>query len=40
MAINLTYDPSDDPETIEAEDQRDVESLEVAEKLQEEEAEE
>ena len=37
MAINLTYDPSDDPETIEAEDQRDVESLEVAEKLQEEE---
>jgi len=38
MAINLTYDPSDDPETIEAEDQRDVESLEVAEKLQEEEA--
>ena len=37
MAINLTYDPSDDPETIEAEDQRDVESLEVAEQLQEEE---
>tara|TARA_R100001086_G_scaffold248836_1_gene186720 strand:- start:71 stop:892 length:822 start_codon:yes stop_codon:yes gene_type:complete len=37
MAVNLTYDPSDDPEAIEAEEQRDVESLEVADKLQEEE---
>ena len=36
MAINLTYDPSDDPETLEAEEQRDVASLEVGEKLQEE----
>jgi hypothetical protein len=36
MAINLTYDPSGDPETLEAEEQRDVESLEVGEKLQEE----
>ena len=36
MAINLTYDPSNDPETIEAEEQRDVESLEVGEKLVEE----
>ena len=37
MAVNLTYDPSDDPETIEAEDQRDAESLEIGEKLAEEE---
>ena len=36
MAINLTYDPSNDPETMEAEEQRDVESLEVGEKLVEE----
>ena len=36
MAINLTYDPSGDPETLEAEEQRDVASLEVGEKLQEE----
>ena len=37
MAVNLTYDPSDDPEAIEAQDERDVESLAVADKLQEEE---
>ena len=37
MAINLTYDPSDDPQTLEAEDQRDAESLETADKLQAEE---
>ena len=37
MAINLTYDPANDPDTIEAEDQRDAESLEVGEKLAEEE---
>jgi len=37
MAINLTYDPSDDPQTIEAEDERDHESLEIADGLQEEE---
>ena len=36
MAINLTYDPSGDPETLEAEEQRDAASLEVGEKLQEE----
>lgn len=36
MAINLTYDPSNDPDTIEAEDQRDAEALEVGEKLAEE----
>ena len=36
MAINLTYDPSNDPDTIEAEDQRDAESLEVGEQLAEE----
>jgi hypothetical protein len=36
MAVNLTYDPSDDPETLEAEEARDVASLEVGEKLQEE----
>ena len=35
MAINLTYDPSGDPETEAAEEARDVESLEVGEKLQE-----
>ena len=39
MAVNLTYDPSNDPETIEAEDQRDLESLEVGEKLAEEQEE-
>ena len=37
MAINLTYDPSNDPETLEAEDQRDAESLEIGEQLAEEE---
>ena len=37
MAVNLTYDPSDDPETIEAEDQRDAEALEIGEQLAEEE---
>ena len=36
MAVNLTYDPANDPETIEAEDQRDAESLEIGEKLAEE----
>ncbi len=36
MAINLTYDPANDPETIEAEEQRDLDSLEVGEKLVEE----
>ena len=36
MAVNLTYDPSDDPETIEAEDQRDAEALEIGEQLAEE----
>ena len=36
MAVNLTYDPSNDPETIEAEDQRDAESLEIGEKIAEE----
>ena len=36
MAINLTYDPSNDPETTEAEDQRDAEALEVGEQLAEE----
>ena len=35
MAINLTYDPSNDPETIDAEDQRDAESLEIGEQLAE-----
>ena len=33
MAINLTYDPANDPDTIEAEDQRDAEALEIGEKL-------
>ena len=36
MAINLTYDPANDPDTIEAEDQRDAEALEVGEQLAEE----
>ena len=36
MAINLTYDPSNDPDTIEAEDQRDAAALEVGEQLAEE----
>ena len=36
MAINLTYDPSNDPDTIEAEDQRDAEALKVGEELAEE----
>ena len=35
MAINLTYDPANDPDTIEAEDQRDAEALEIGEKLAE-----
>ena len=35
MAVNLTYDPSNDPETIDAEDQRDAESLEIGEQLAE-----
>ena len=39
MAVNLTYDPANDPETIEAEDQRDAESLEIGEKLAEEQDE-
>ena len=39
MAVNLTYDPANDPETIEAEDQRDAESLEIGEKLAEEQNE-
>mgnify|MGYP003120500447 FL=1 len=39
MAVNLTYDPANDPETIEAEDQRDTESLEIGEKLAEEQNE-
>ena len=39
MAINLTYDPANDPETIEAEDQRDAEALEIGEKLAEEQNE-
>ena len=33
MAVNLTYDPSDDPEAIEAAEERDAASLEVGEKL-------
>tara|TARA_R100001082_G_scaffold40639_1_gene21549 strand:- start:156 stop:998 length:843 start_codon:yes stop_codon:yes gene_type:complete len=37
MAINLTYDPSNDPATMEAEDQRDSESLEIGEQLAEQE---
>ena len=36
MAVNLTYDPANDPDTIEAEDQRDAASLEIGEKLAEE----
>ena len=36
MAITLTYDPSNDPDTIEAEDQRDAEALKVGEELAEE----
>ena len=39
MAINLTYDPANDPDTIESEDQRDAESLEIGEKLAEEQNE-
>ena len=39
MAVNLTYDPANDPETIEAEDQRDAEALEIGEKLAEEQNE-
>ena len=33
MAVNLTYDPSDDPEAIEAAEERDAANLEVGEKL-------
>jgi len=36
MAVNLTYDPSDDPEAIEAAEERDAANLEVGEKLAEE----
>jgi len=39
MAINMTYDPSDDPDTLEAEEARDSASLEVGEKLEEEQNE-
>ena len=39
MAINMTYDPSDDPEAIAAEEERDSASLEVGEKLEEEQNE-
>jgi len=35
MAVNLTYDPSDDPDAIEAAEERDAASLEVGEKLEE-----
>ena len=34
MAFNLTYDPSNDPEAIEAQDAIDAESLEIGEQLQ------
>jgi len=36
MAINLTYDPSDDPQAIEAQDAADAESLAIGEQLQQE----
>lgn len=39
MAINMTYDPSDDPQALEATEERDAESLEIAEKLGQEENE-
>ena len=39
MAINMTYDPSGDPETLSAEEARDSESLEVGEKLEQEQNE-
>ena len=39
MAVNLTYDPSDDPVALEAEEERDSESLEIADKLGKEENE-
>jgi len=39
MAVNLTYDPSDDPEAIEAAEERDAANLEVGEKLAEEQEE-
>jgi len=39
MAVNLTYDPSDDPDAIEAAEERDAASLEVGEKLAEEQDE-
>ena len=39
MAINMTYDPSDDPDAQEAAEARDSEALEVGEKLEEEQNE-
>jgi len=36
MAINLTYDPSDDPQAIEAQEAVDAESLAIGEQLQQE----
>ena len=36
MAFNLTYDPSDDPTTIEESEQRDQESYEIGERLEQE----
>lgn len=36
MAINLTYDPSGDPEAIEAQEARDAESYAIGEQLQQE----
>ena len=33
MAINLSYDPSDDPEAIEAREAEEQESLELGEKM-------
>jgi len=39
MAINMTYDPSDDPDAQEAAEARDSEALEVGEKLEQEQNE-
>lgn len=36
MAINLTYDPSDDPQAIEAQEEIDAESLAIGERLEQE----
>lgn len=36
MAINLTYDPSDDPQAIEADEARDAESYAIGEQLEQE----